>query len=106
MVALPPKDTPESRQKTLEIFAAAIERVAGGPTDVSRAVRKAAETGQRTDIDSAKRRFDKLGAADRRKIGGVAKDLAREMRQGAKVVKIVENISADEDRSLELIWPR
>ncbi len=106
MVALPPKDTPESRQKTLEIFAAAVERVAGGPTDVSRAVRKAAETGQRPDIDAAKRRFDKLAPADRRKIGGVAKDLAEEMRQGAKVVKIVENISADEDLSLELIWPR
>ncbi|MCM0021041.1 MAG: hypothetical protein NBV67_13680 [Tagaea sp.] len=106
MVSLPPRDTPEARQKTLEIFAASIERVAGGPTEVSRAVRKAAETGQRPDIDSAKRRFDKLSPAERRKIGGVAKDLAEEMRQGAKVVKIVESVAADEDLSLELIWPR
>jgi hypothetical protein len=106
MVALPPKESPATRQQTLEIFAAAIERVAGGPTEVSRAVRKAAETGQRPDIDSAKRRFDKLSAGERRKIGGVAKDLAEEMRQGAKVVRIVETISADEDLSLELIWPR
>lgn len=106
MVALPPKDTPETRQKTLEIFAAAIERVAGGPTEVSRIVRKAAETGQRPDIDTAKRRFDKLTPAERRKIGGVAKELAEEMRQGAKVVKIVEKVAADEDVSLELIWPR
>lgn len=106
MVALPPRDTPETRQKTLEIFAAAIERVAGGPTDVSRIVRKAAETGQRPDIDAAKRRFDKLSPGERRKIGGVAKDLAEEMRQGAKVVRIVENVAADEELSLELIWPR
>ncbi len=106
MVALPPRDTPETRQKTLEIFAAAIERVAGGPTDVSRTVRKAAETGQRPDIDAAKRRFDKLSPGERRKIGGVAKDLAEEMRQGAKVVRIVENVAADEELSLELIWPR
>lgn len=106
MVDLPPRDTPETRQKTLEIFAAAIERVAGGPTDVSRTVRKAAETGQRPDIDAAKRRFDKLSPGERRKIGGVAKDLAEEMRQGAKVVRIVENVAADEELSLELIWPR
>ncbi|MFM7345106.1 MAG: hypothetical protein ACKO1J_07040 [Tagaea sp.] len=106
MVALPPKDTPETRQKTLEIFAAAIERVAGGPTEVSRSVRKAAESGQRPDIDAAQRRFEKLAPGDRRKIGGVAKDLAEEMRQGAKVVKIVEKIAADEDLSLALIWPR
>lgn len=106
MVALPPKDTPETRQKTLEIFAAAIERVAGGPTEVSRSVRKAAETGQRPDIDAAKRRFEKLTPGDRRKIGGVAKDLAEEMRQGAKVVRIVEKVAADEELNLELIWPR
>jgi hypothetical protein len=106
MVALPPKDTPETRQKTLEIFAAAIERVAGGPTEVSRIVRKASETGERPDIDAAKRRFDKLSAGERRKIGGVAKDLAEEMRQGAKVVKIVEKIAAEDDLSLDMIWPR
>jgi hypothetical protein len=106
MVTLPPRDTPETRQRTLAIFAAAIERVSGGTTDVSRAARLAAESGERSDIDAAKRRFDKLPGTERREIGRVAKDLAEEMRAGAKVVQIVENMSAEEDVSLELIWPR
>jgi hypothetical protein len=106
MVTLPPKETPETRQRTLEIFAAAIERVSGGTTDVSRAARLAAETGDRMDISNPKRQFDKMPGAERREIGRVAKDLAEEMRAGAKVVQIVENMAADEDVSLELIWPR
>lgn len=106
MVTLPPKETPETRQRTLEIFAAAIERVSGGTNDVSRAARLAAETGDRSDINAAKRGFEKLPGEERREIGRVAKDLAEEMRAGAKVVQIVENIAADEEFSLEVIWPR
>ena len=65
MVTLPPKETPETRQRTLEIFAAAIERVSGGTTDVSRAARLAAETGDRMDISNPKRQFDKMPGAEK-----------------------------------------